>query len=233
MTSQAATRGPDAPAQLMQQEFAVGRPSEPFWLRAVRRGIDLALATVLALPAVPITLAIAAAVVVSSGRPVFFRQQRVGRGGRLFTCWKFRTMDSDAEQRLPQLLRDDAEFASVWEADEKPAHDVRVTSVGRLLRRTSLDELPQLFNVLRGDMSIVGPRPLVPPETARYGEAMPVVLRVRPGMTGLWQVSGRNSTTYEERIALDLAYATERTLWLDARILAKTVPAVLTGRGAR
>jgi exopolysaccharide production protein ExoY len=167
------------------------------------------------------------------GAPVFFAHYRVGCNGKLFRCLKFRTMFRNSEQTLADLLMDDPNARAEWKRDQKLAHDPRITPVGNFLRRTSLDELPQLFNVLRGEMSLVGPRPITVAELARYGRVRWHYLCVRPGMTGLWQVSGRNNTSYEERVALDHRYVERRSLWLDVCILLKTVGVVMAGDGAR
>lgn len=167
------------------------------------------------------------------GVPIFFAHYRVGRGGKLFRCLKFRTMYRESEQMLADLLRDNAQAREEWQRDQKLSNDPRITPVGHFLRRTSLDELPQLFNVLRGEMVLVGPRPITVAELTRYGRVRWHYLSVRPGITGLWQVSGRNDTTYEERVALDRSYVEQRTLWLDLQILFKTVGVVLSRDGAR
>lgn len=167
------------------------------------------------------------------GLPVFFGHYRVGRDGKLFRCLKFRTMARDAERMLAELLRDDPAARAEWDKDQKLSQDPRITPVGHFLRRTSLDELPQLFNVLRGEMSLVGPRPITVAELKRYGGVRWHYLSVRPGMTGLWQVSGRNNTTYEERVALDRSYVEQRSMWLDLRILFRTVGVVVARDGAR
>jgi exopolysaccharide production protein ExoY len=167
------------------------------------------------------------------GVPVFFAHYRVGRDGRLFRCLKFRTMFREAEQMLANLLHDDPVALAEWSKDQKLRNDPRITPVGHFLRRTSLDELPQLFNVLRGEMSLVGPRPITVAELTRYGRVRWHYLSVRPGMTGLWQVSGRNNTSYDERVALDRRYVEQRSLWLDVCILVKTVGVVVARDGAR
>lgn len=167
------------------------------------------------------------------GAPIFFAHYRVGRGGKLFRCLKFRTMYREAEQMLSDLLRDCPEAREEWQRDQKLSNDPRITPVGHFLRRTSLDELPQLFNVLRGEMVLVGPRPITVAELTRYGRVRWHYLSVRPGITGLWQVSGRNDTSYDERVALDRSYVEQRTMWLDLRILFRTVGVVLSRDGAR
>ncbi|WP_421881667.1 sugar transferase [Methylibium sp.] len=167
------------------------------------------------------------------GAPIFFGHYRVGRDGRLFRCLKFRTMFVNSEQMLSDLLKKDPQAKAEWERDHKLSNDPRITPVGDFLRRTSLDELPQLFNVLRGEMSLVGPRPITVPELTRYGRVRWHYLSVRPGMTGLWQVSGRNETTYSERVAMDRYYVGRRSFWLNAWIIVQTVAVVATRRGAR
>ena len=164
---------------------------------------------------------------------VFFGHERVGRGGRLFRCWKFRTMVSDSQKVLDDLLRSDPEALSEWERDFKLRNDPRITRVGAFLRRTSLDELPQLWNVLLGEMSLVGPRPVVVPEIERYGARADFYRSVRPGLTGLWQVSGRSELSYPERVALDAWYVKNWRFWYDIAILSKTVGAVLRVQQAR
>jgi len=181
----------------------------------------------------PLMAAVAWLIWRRDGVPVFFAHYRVGCNGKLFRCLKFRTMYRNSEQMLADLLRGDPNARAEWERDQKLAHDPRITPVGNFLRRTSLDELPQLINVLRGEMSLVGPRPITVAELKRYGGVRWHYLCVRPGMTGLWQVSGRNSTTYEERVALDHRYVEHRSLWLDLRILFKTVGVVMAREGER
>jgi Undecaprenyl-phosphate galactose phosphotransferase WbaP len=167
------------------------------------------------------------------GAPILFAHYRVGLDGKLFACLKFRTMLRNSEQILSELLRDDPEARAEWVRDQKLTNDPRITAVGHFLRKSSLDELPQLLNVLRGEMSLVGPRPVTVAELTRYGKVRWDYLSVRPGITGLWQVSGRNNTTYEERVALDHRYVQQRSLWLDIGILLKTVRVVVLREGAR
>jgi undecaprenyl-phosphate galactose phosphotransferase len=167
-----------------------------------------------------------------TGRPVLFGHDRVGRGGRAFRCYKFRTMVPDADRVLAELLARDPEARATWARDYKLREDPRVTRIGAWLRRTSLDELPQLWNVLRGDMSLVGPRPVMAEELGRYGDAARYYLDVRPGLTGLWQISGRNDIDYPERVALDAWYIKNWSIWYDIVILAKTVRVVRDAKGA-
>ncbi len=195
----------------------------------VKRGVDLVVSAIGVVFTIPLVGVLALAIHVSSGSPVFFGQQRVGRFGRSFTMWKFRTMVPDAERRL-------AEVASHNEVDGpafKLRGDPRITPIGAFLRRTSLDELPQLWNVLRGEMSLVGPRPPLRSEVDRYERWQLRRLSMKPGLTGLWQVSGRSNLPFERWMALDLEYIDRWSLWLDLLVLARTVPAVVRGTGAR
>lgn len=192
---------------------------------------DRVLALVVLICVSPLILAIAW-LIGRDGGAVTFAHYRVGCRGRLFRCLKFRTMRADAEQALQEILERSPALCAEWQRDHKLAEDPRVTALGRWLRRSSLDELPQLLNVLRGEMALVGPRPITVAELRRYGAARWHYLSVLPGMTGLWQVSGRNRTSYERRVQLDELYVKTRSIWLDLRILAKTIVVVLTRDGA-
>src|SRR4051794_10279337 len=199
---------------------------------SLKRAMDVVGAAALLVLGLPIFALIALAVRLDGG-PVFFAHERVGRGGRRFGCLKFRSMVTDSGARLEALLERDAAARAEWEATRKLKSDPRVTWVGRFLRASSLDELPQLFNVLRGEMSLVGPRPVIQAElSAHYGAAAEHYLSVRPGITGLWQISGRNDTSYAERVALDVRYAVNPSLLADVMILLRTPMAVLARRGA-
>lgn len=191
-----------------------------------KRAIDIMIAIIALMVLSPLLLLTAAAIAITMGRPIFFAQRRVGHGGTPFRCFKFRTMSRDAEKRLNDHLRDNPDAADEWRTTRKLRSDPRITTIGQTLRVTSLDELPQLFNVLNGDMSCVGPRPVVPDELALYGRDVDAYLAARPGITGPWQVSGRNSLSYADRVALDRAYVQNWTLWADVVILARTIPAV-------
>jgi exopolysaccharide production protein ExoY len=207
---------------------------EPLRLeRSCKRGLDIGIASLSLGLLVPLLLIVYLLVRMWDGGPVLVRHRRLGKGGRPFYCLKFRTMVVDAEGRLNELLEHDPMAQREWAEQQKLTHDPRVTSLGQVLRNTSVDELPQLVNVLKGEMSLVGPRPIVPDESAHYGEAFERCFSVPPGITGLWQVSGRNNCTYAERVSLDLRYATEWRLWTDLVILLRTVPAVLCQRGSR
>ena len=168
----------------------------------------------------------------ADGGPALFRHERIGANGRPFGCLKFRTMVTNADQVLQDLLLQDADARAEWATRRKLTRDPRVTPIGAFLRNTSLDELPQLFNVIRGEMSLVGPRPIVQAETHHYGYNLTYYCETKPGITGLWQVSGRSSTTYDERVKLDVWYVQNWSLWHDGAILFKTIPAVLTRKGA-
>jgi undecaprenyl-phosphate galactose phosphotransferase len=194
--------------------------------RLIKRVVDVTLAG-LALVVLSPLLAAIALVVRHDGGKAFFKQLRVGRQGQLFACYKFRSMRVDAEQNLARYLAENPEATEEWNTYQKLKHDVRVTRVGAFLRRTSLDELPQLINVLKGDMSLVGPRPCMQGQESMYAEDFSFYESVRPGITGPWQVSGRNHLTFKERVALEAWYARNWSLWLDIVIILKTIPTVL------
>ena len=198
-----------------------------------KRAVDATLSLGILLVALPAFLVLALLVRLDGG-PAFYAHRRVGRNGREFGCLKFRSMVPDAERRLREVLAADPAMQAEWQQHRKLRHDPRITRVGRFLRMTSLDELPQLLNVLRGDMSLVGPRPVVWAELRdQYGaEGTAAYLSVRPGLTGAWQVSGRSSTGYEERVRLDMAYVRNQSFWADCGILFRTFGAVLRRRGA-
>ena len=197
-----------------------------------KRTFDILCAFIGLLVLSPLFLLIVLLIKLDSRGPAFFGHKRLGKGGRYFTCYKFRTMRPDAEQVLKDLLRRDPEARAQWEKDFKLKNDPRITKVGAFLRKTSLDELPQLWNVLKGDMSLVGPRPIVTDEVKRYGDKARYLFKVPPGITGLWQVSGRNDIDYEERVLLDEYYAKNWSLWLDIEVIIRTFGAVLKKQGA-
>lgn len=180
----------------------------------------------------PVMFMIALAIRLSGEGPVLFAHSRVGHGGRSFDCLKFRTMRQDSEGELENLLRIDPIAREEWLEQRKLERDPRVDRLGYFLRSTSLDELPQLFNVLRGEMSIVGPRPITRPEIEKYGQNYSDYTTVRPGLTGIWQVSGRSDTSYERRVALDVSYIRSWSMFQDIRIVMRTFSVVLLGRGA-
>lgn len=194
--------------------------------------LHAAIALILLIVILPLMLMVSLAILLDGGGPVLFSHRRVGRCGRTFNCLKFRTMTRDAEVRLRELLERDAAARAEWARDQKLRNDPRVTPLGAVLRRSSLDELPQLVNVLRGEMSLVGPRPIAPAEVVRYGARIRHYYAVKPGITGLWQVSGRNDVSYRTRVAMDCLYARKRGLLLDGWLIVRTVPAVLFRRGS-
>ena len=194
--------------------------------------VNATLAIVMLVFCAPLMVLTGLAIYLYDGGPMLFAHRRVGREGQGFRCLKFRSMAVDAEARLERLLANDATARREWEADHKLRCDPRVTPLGRFLRKTSLDELPQLINVVRGEMNLVGPRPVVQAEAHKYGHRFVHYCAVRPGITGLWQVSGRNDTSYGRRVALDVLYTRRKSLQLDLAILLRTVPAVLMRNGS-
>lgn len=221
-------------------EMLVGTRSDPqiAMARRVKRAMDISGALLLLLFCLPIFLMIAVLVRVADEGPVFYSHRRVGRDGREFGCLKFRSMRPDADAMLAAVLESDPAAQDEWRTNRKLRNDMRVTRLGRVLRATSLDELPQLLNVLRGEMSLVGPRPVTRAEldtyyTANGIAADAVYLSMRPGITGLWQISGRSDTDYRERVALDLAYARNPSLRRDLAILLRTCVVVVWRKGAR
>ncbi len=198
----------------------------------VKRVMDLVFATLAIIVLSPLFILIAA-LVSTSGGPVLYRHARIGKNGKSFDCLKFSTMIPGATECLEEYLSYHPQARAEWESTRKLTFDPRATAVGRLLRRTSLDELPQLFNVLMGDMSLVGPRPVTAPELHYYGDKAELYRSVRPGITGLWQISGRNDVSYEQRVALDARYVREQSLWRDIAILLRTPRVVLARTGAR
>jgi len=198
----------------------------------LRRSLDVSIALAAIIALIPLLLLICILIKLQDGGPILFTQERIGKGGARFRCHKFRSMRPDAEAHLALLLSCDPRLRQEWELNHKLRKDPRITALGDFLRRSSLDELPQLFNIVRGNMSIVGPRPIVDSEIDRYGRWFRYYTAVRPGLTGLWQVSGRNDVTYRRRVAMDRLYVRTRSLHSYVRILCATVPAVLLRRGS-
>ena len=200
--------------------------------RLAKRIFDLILTIIGGILISPVLLILAVIVGIDNKGRIIFAHRRVGRKGKPFPCYKFQTMVLDAQERLEEYLAKDAEARKEWEASFKLTNDPRVTKLGAFLRKTSLDELPQLWNVLMGDMSLVGPRPIVVKEVKFYGENIEEYYMVPPGITGMWQVNGRSDTTYEERVSMDTWYVRNWSVWIDLVYLFKTVKAVFTGKGA-
>jgi exopolysaccharide production protein ExoY len=180
----------------------------------------------------PILVVIAALIWISDGGPPIYRQRRIGQSARTFECLKFRSMCMDSGAQLAAHLAANPAAQTEWALTQKLRNDPRITPIGHFIRRTSLDELPQLWNVLRGQMSLVGPRPIVAAEIKRYGRYFECYCQAKPGLTGLWQVSGRNDTSYRRRVAMDVIYAKRRSLGLYLQLILATIPAVLTKKGA-
>jgi len=203
--------------------------SGPKIAKAIMDAIVAAVALVVSALLIPF---IALLIKLDSNGPVFYKQTRYGKDGKPFKAWKFRTMVENADVVLKEYLARHPELKEEWDRDQKLRDDPRVTRVGKFLRKTSLDELPQIFNVIKGEMSVVGPRPIVQNEIEKYGKYYSLYTKVKPGITGLWQVSGRNDVSYEERVALDAYYVRNWSVWLDLYILARTVPVAVFGKGA-
>jgi exopolysaccharide production protein ExoY len=220
--------------RLYESHVAHGRARQPHARRpgdAGKRLLDIIGALTLALLLSPLLVVVGLALARDRG-PIIYSHARTGRHGRTFGCLKFRTMVPNAEQVLRELLHQDPELQQEWMRNHKLRNDPRVTAIGRFLRRTSLDELPQLWNVLKGEMSLVGPRPVVREEWQRYGRYLDTYLAAKPGVTGLWQVMGRSNSCYRRRVALDSYYVRKRSLIMDIFILLRTVKVVIQGRGA-
>lgn len=200
--------------------------------RLAKRIFDLVATVIGGLLILPILLILAVLVGIDNKGHIIFAHRRVGRKGKLFPCYKFQSMVPDAQERLEEYLAKNPEARKEWEESFKLTNDPRVTKLGAFLRKTSLDELPQLWNVLMGDMSLVGPRPIVTKEIERYGDYIREYYMVPPGITGMWQVNGRSDTTYEERVAMDTWYVRNWSVWIDLVYLFKTVKTVFTGKGA-
>jgi len=202
------------------------------WNLAVKRFLDLSITIIGGLLILPLLLFIAAAIKIGSPGPVLYGHRRLGLNGKPFKAWKFRSMLPDADKRLQALLESDPRLREEWEISQKLKDDPRVTPIGRILRRTSFDEFPQLLNIFLGEMSLVGPRPVVQEEVKKYGEDFRRIFSVKPGLTGLWQVSGRSNTDYSERVSYDTYYIQNWSVWLDLWILYRTPGAILRGEGA-
>jgi exopolysaccharide production protein ExoY len=198
----------------------------------LKRTADIVLSAALLVFFGPLMLLVALAIKWSDEGPAFFGHKRVGLGGREFHCLKFRSMVTNSSEVLARLLAENPAARKEWDETQKLRDDPRVTRLGKFLRVTSLDELPQLINVLRGDMSLVGPRPIVDAERARYGTDLPFYERTRPGITGLWQVSGRSDVSYQRRVELDVKYVEDWSIWADVMILWRTIGVVFDRRGS-
>lgn len=214
------------PGLMMRQNLL-----DPRRLR-MKRALDVILTLCGCLVLLPLLCVLGLMVRLDSPGPVLFKHERIGRNGKRFMAYKFRTMAENACELLAKHLATNPELRWEWEETQKLKDDPRITRVGHFLRKSSLDELPQLLNVLKGEMSLVGPRPIVGDEIAKYGESYELYAQVRPGITGLWQISGRSDTSYDERVALDRYYISNWSVWLDIYIICRTIPEVLYGKGA-
>jgi exopolysaccharide production protein ExoY len=200
---------------------------------SAKRVFDIVAASLGLIFLAPLLILVALLIRLQDGQKALYSQPRWGYKGEAFRCFKLRTMVPDADKKLQAVLESSAEARLEWDRTQKLTNDPRITPLGKFIRATSIDELPQLLNIIRGDMSIVGPRPIPLYERPKYGEGFVHYARVRPGLTGLWQTSGRSNTTYAERIQLDTQYVKTRTFWGDVMIIVKTVPAVLLSVGAK
>ena len=198
----------------------------------VKRFLDIFIILLFSPLLLPVFLILMILVKCTSKGPIFYGHPRVGKNGKMFKCWKFRSMDIRSQEMLAEILATDPVRAEEWERERKFQDDPRVTKFGKILRKTSLDELPQLINILVGDMSFIGPRPVTDEEMDKYGEYRDYVLSVLPGLSGMWQVSGRSETSYDERIYFDTYYIQNWSIWLDFWIIIKTFWVVIKGKGA-
>lgn len=197
-----------------------------------KRFIDFVLLAIAAIPTLLVTLIVSIAIKITSPGPIFYGHKRIGKNGKEIKVWKFRSMVTNSQEILEKILAEDEERRIEWEKDRKFKDDPRITKIGKILRNTSLDELPQLWNILKGDMSFIGPRPVTYDELEKYGKYVDFVLSAKPGLSGMWQISGRSDTGYEERILLDMYYIQNWTIWLDIWIIIKTIWVVIKRKGA-
>lgn len=224
----------DATGAVEEDGFVVSEPRRPNPRNSftAKRALDIIAASLGLIFVAPLLLIVALLVRLQDGQAAIFSHTRYGQYGRTFKCYKLRSMVPDAAERLQALLDSNPEARREWELTQKLTHDPRITPLGRFIRATSIDELPQLINVLKGDMSLVGPRPISLSERGKYGENFADYCSVRPGITGLWQISGRSKISYPERVRIDTSYAQTRSFWGDVMIILKTIPAVLKSDGA-
>jgi len=202
------------------------------WNRAIKRIMDLSVVTIGGILLLPFLMIVALLIKITSAGPVLYKQKRLGKNGVYFYAYKFRSMAADAEEKLQKVLDEEPEKKLEWEKTHKLQDDPRITKLGRFLRRTSIDEIPQFLNILKGDMSLVGPRPIVDAEIEKYGEDYQRVFSIKPGLTGMWQVSGRSDSNYLDRVAYDIYYLQSWSVWLDLWVIFKTFGAVLIRKGA-
>lgn len=205
----------------------------PIKHNAFKRLFDIIFSVMILILTAPMMVLIALMVRFSSKGKIVYAHERVGRGGKSFRCFKFRTMYADADSRLKDILESCPQLKQEWEQTHKLKNDPRVTKIGKFLRKTSLDEFPQFWNVLKGDLSVVGPRPVVHHEITKHlGPKASKILSIRPGLTGLWQISGRSDVSYANRIKMDEQYVDSHSILLDLKIIAKTIPSMFFSKGA-
>jgi Undecaprenyl-phosphate galactose phosphotransferase WbaP len=212
--------------------FVTSHKLKMFWNLGIKRFMDLFIVIVGGIILLPLLLFIALVIKLSSPGPVLYGHRRLGKNRKYFTAYKFRSMVMNSKEVLDKLLNSDPELRKEWETNHKLKNDPRITPVGKILRRISFDEFPQLINILTGEMSLVGPRPVVDDEVEKYGKEFDRIFSVKPGLTGLWQVSGRSDTDYADRVAFDTYYLQSWSVWLDLWVLLKTVEVVIKGKGA-
>lgn len=214
-------------------EALLALSDKPIQHLPLKRAFDVVFSIFALLFTFPLFMTIAILIRLQSPGPIIYAHERIGRGGKSFKCFKFRSMYVDADIRLTELLKNDLSLKEEWEKSYKLKNDPRITPIGKFLRKSSLDELPQFLNVLKGDLSVVGPRPVVKAELQQhFKEKAQKILSVRPGITGLWQVSGRSNTTYEQRVALDVHYIENHNFLYDLYLVLKTIPALFLRKGA-
>ena len=212
--------------------FATSHRLNMYWNLWIKRLMDIGIVIITSLIFSPLIICIAILIKISSPGEVLYKQERIGRNGKPFLTFKFRSMVLDADKKLNELLASDIKARDEWEKNQKIKNDPRITGIGKFLRKTSLDEIPQFINVLRGEMSLIGPRPIVEEEIKKYGENFKRIFSVKPGLTGLWQVSGRSDTDYTDRVSFDTYYLQSWSVWLDIWIIWKTFGVIVKGRGA-
>ncbi len=220
------------PTAHVESRVPVGSPARRFSYAVTKRALDIILIVLASPVIVPLCIVLALSVVLSSPGPVFFSHRRIGKGGIFFSMWKFRTMCTLSQEVLELHLADHPEQRAEWAANHKLKNDPRITPLGRFMRQSSLDELPQLWNVLTGRMSLVGPRPIVAAEAEKYKSDFSYYLAVKPGLAGLWQASGRSTLTYDQRVALDRRYVETWSLIGDIRLILRTMAHVVNADGA-
>ena len=212
--------------------FATSYPLNMFWNVWIKRFMDICIVLFLSILFFPLLLFVIIAIKLGSPGPLLYSHERVGKNGRHFRAYKFRSMVINADEILRELLTHDKKAREEWEQNQKLKNDPRITGIGRIIRKTSLDEVPQFINILKGEMSLIGPRPIVDSEIKKYGEDFHRIFSIKPGLTGLWQVSGRSNTNYSDRVSHDTYYLQSWSVWLDIWIICRTIGVIIRGKGA-